>query len=604
MKRRDLVFGLTGAGAAATAAAAGAARADTLAQGNLPAVATMAALKTLDPAKSPRFLAASEPPVIWMRGFRAPQDGGEGFFGWDAASEAVPNGGTVVAAPGRKSGRWIRATSGGALNVKWFGAAGDNVNDDTEAFKAALAILREGDALIVPTGVYKISDKLTMPPVNSWRLLGMGKAEIRQYANNTPILFLPILKARLPQNRQFNFHIADLLLTWNTKQAAGANPHSIAIALYHDLDRPSHHVGHFNFVVERVDFDNGYRGIATYPNIPDENPIWGYVIRDCYFRPGMTGAGIFLDMNNSGSPRCNFENLYFQGRSMSPREPAFFIKNSLNVLIRNLEINVQDGSRPVFIVGCTNVRIDGIHIEACHKKGAWANDTPYVWIQGTATEATIRDFSLINCAIDVPGQVYGVMAYQARVAIEGPVLIRSLTFGRGEFGLCRAQKGGEVVYDGRLYTDSNDRRWIYDNSNGTDLRPKRPDDLTFWLRGLVANQGWVPAANGTPSNMFIASRPGTITGLIGRAGADIAGDGIRMAPTIDGNRVPSWTASIAPANGRQGQSFKAPALARAPLVTAHRFQTGQRLGVDVSTTGGLRPSGVDLDIQMQIVYDD
>jgi hypothetical protein len=77
-----------------------------------------------------------------------------------------------------------------------------------------------------------------------------------------------------------------------------------------------------------------------------------------------------------------------------------------------------------------------------------------------------------------------------------------------------------------------------------------------------------------------------------------------MAPTIDGNRVPGWTASIAPANGRQGQSFKAPTLARAPLSAAHRFQTGQRLGVDVSTTGGLRPSGVDLDIQMQIVYDD
>ncbi len=86
----------------------------------------MAALRTLDPANSPGFLAGGAAPVIWMRGFRAPLDGGEGFFGWDAASEAVPNGGTVIAPAGRRAGRWIRATSGGALNVKSNAGYGGN----------------------------------------------------------------------------------------------------------------------------------------------------------------------------------------------------------------------------------------------------------------------------------------------------------------------------------------------------------------------------------------------------------------------------------------------------------------------------------------------
>ncbi len=75
------------------------------------------------------------PGAALVLGYHRPGDGGGGSFVWDPASQAAADGGLVFAGSGQ-AGRWIRAAKG-AVDVRWFGAAGDGTTDDTAAVQRA-----------------------------------------------------------------------------------------------------------------------------------------------------------------------------------------------------------------------------------------------------------------------------------------------------------------------------------------------------------------------------------------------------------------------------------------------------------------------------------
>ncbi len=79
----------------------------------------------------------TEGEVIRLLGYVSNGDGGGGEFFWSASSTATDNTGTVVKATATATGRWLRLFSG-PVNVKWFGARGDNSADDTNAFQRAI----------------------------------------------------------------------------------------------------------------------------------------------------------------------------------------------------------------------------------------------------------------------------------------------------------------------------------------------------------------------------------------------------------------------------------------------------------------------------------
>mgnify|MGYP001017801579 CR=1 FL=1 len=114
-------------------------------------VTTIAALKALTPSNGD---------AVQVLGFAAAGDGGAGVFRYDSASSGTAITGMVVA-PDSGTGRWFRVYSG-AVNVRWFGAKGDGVTDDTVAIQAALTAAPADGRVTLPPGVYRIGATLTV----------------------------------------------------------------------------------------------------------------------------------------------------------------------------------------------------------------------------------------------------------------------------------------------------------------------------------------------------------------------------------------------------------------------------------------------------------
>lgn len=108
-------------------------------------------------------------PVIVAGGYWAPGDGGGGLFYWNTAT-GTDNGGTIfVPGTGTRVGStgpyWQRIYSN-EINVRWFGAKGDGVSDDTAAINAAIRFIESaapmgnnstGNTVFVPAGMYVVN---------------------------------------------------------------------------------------------------------------------------------------------------------------------------------------------------------------------------------------------------------------------------------------------------------------------------------------------------------------------------------------------------------------------------------------------------------------
>lgn len=120
-------------------------------------VTSLALLRLLDPTEFPDGYQAN------VGGYAEVNDGGGGMFVYSPTAVDADNDGTIVT-PANNIGRWFRMFSG-PVNVRWFGATGDGVTDDTTSIQAALdsaatgngATTIMGATVFIPAGIYVIS---------------------------------------------------------------------------------------------------------------------------------------------------------------------------------------------------------------------------------------------------------------------------------------------------------------------------------------------------------------------------------------------------------------------------------------------------------------
>jgi parallel beta-helix repeat protein len=76
--------------------------------------------------------------------------------------------------------------TGRTLNVLDYGAKGDNINDDTAAFIAAIAAATSGSVVFIPRGIYRITNVIQVYKSNiTIQGAGMGRTRILRVFNNT-----------------------------------------------------------------------------------------------------------------------------------------------------------------------------------------------------------------------------------------------------------------------------------------------------------------------------------------------------------------------------------------------------------------------------------
>lgn len=137
-------------------------------------------------------LKTSSAGTIEVLGYYKKGDGGGGLFYWDATSVETDNGGTIIQATGITTGRWKRVFDG-AVNVKWFGAKGDGITDDRQAFNKALLASNEIEA---PEGNIFLFDvtggrSSAVEVVSNKTIIinGTIKSNYGQLEDNAPTLF-------------------------------------------------------------------------------------------------------------------------------------------------------------------------------------------------------------------------------------------------------------------------------------------------------------------------------------------------------------------------------------------------------------------------------
>lgn len=128
--------------------------------------------------------------TVNVGGYYNTGDGGGGYFYGVTGGSFTDNGGTIITTGlGVTAGAaWIRVYQG-ALDVHYFGAYGNGVNDDTNAIQRTMAAANN-TAVYFPTGTYIVSAQLTMPQGAS--IFGDGPAAsiLQPAANNFSIFSL------------------------------------------------------------------------------------------------------------------------------------------------------------------------------------------------------------------------------------------------------------------------------------------------------------------------------------------------------------------------------------------------------------------------------
>jgi len=234
---------------------------------------------------------------------------------------------------------------------QWWGALGDDTNDDTAEIQAAIVatLSTTGGRLYFPDGTYKITSALTFVQYDGFVIQGQsqGGTFIKQYTSDTPIF-------QFTKENTHTFEISDIYFKYDTQQTSTETE---SVAIYFDFDT-SVGAGAYNFQVRRCQFDNVYKGIGL-DNVANHS-IWGCSFEHLVYNNTCTGPIIDVWTTISiGRPNISARHIYIRADSIENAQPIMRFQGVNALSLDNIEYNNINNGATALIVqgGCTgNIR--------------------------------------------------------------------------------------------------------------------------------------------------------------------------------------------------------------------------------------------------------
>ena len=276
--------------------------------------------------------------IVILKGYHEVGDGGGGTFYFDAASTKEPDGALVIKpTAATENGRFIRDCEQGYVNVKWFGAKGNGMTDDTKAIQAAIDSLGTGGGTVVlPGGNYPITSTLNIgdgdsgekiSSKNGIKFIGTGGGFSHNTASATTIKANAEMEVMLSLNgRISDCEIAGIYLFGNDraktclelKSFSGGYFHNIKAMGFTDtgikLLAGNEPTGNYN-IYNRFESINvtclkdGTTGILFDGNYSAHNDTWLTTVTDCRFDTAQSENSVaahFKFVDSISFYRCHF----------------------------------------------------------------------------------------------------------------------------------------------------------------------------------------------------------------------------------------------------------------------------------------------------------
>lgn len=293
-----------------------------------------------------------------------------GTFTLIASSDATNNGTFIKS---QAAGYRYRRQYSGPANVRWFGARGNDIVDDTTAIQDAVNC--EAGSAYCPPGTYKISKPIWFNTTDKG-LMGYGSV-IKQYTPNTNIILI------CSNTALARLKFEDLRLVYAANQPA-ENTNAVAIFFRGPAVAPQYDFFHLTFRNLLIQGSCYAIGKDTYAN------VWGSFFEDIYVHRPSAGA-IDFSLYSGASPNNYIKNLYVMGEFI-PTGPILKISGQTCMTLQNCEFNMIT-NRAILLVDCRNTLINNFRTETATFSLNFAG----IVQQSLARDTRITGLEVQNC---------------------------------------------------------------------------------------------------------------------------------------------------------------------------------------------------------------